>query len=397
MPPLNVADAILFLSWLALGITIEMLGFYLDLYHFVHWALPILVAVGLFGLAAPLVQKMFGQRSLVFATVVFVSATTIEFLNATSLHWWTFNTHIRENFSNELLLALGTSSPLFFISYGMSFSFRSQVNSDVMPRFLVFREYVIGSDGRVYAFCTICVLLLIALGRYGNADYVLRPLGVEYLAPIAPLEPRTKYDIGVINAVLVFLFQAVTTVAAVIVAGRVCSLKAEKLAFGVGRLPIAQGLPLLVFLTVVPMPAFIQAGLDPGMNNNYPFIQSFSGVVSFVGYQIGYLLFFFTVEVLFRSLLFLGMASVLTQAEKCDGEPDRKHLVSAGIVSCICYIVWHLGKPIPELFGALLWGPLACLIVWQTRSIIYLLVPHWLWNVLLDAFVTLKQHSLAPP
>src|SRR5262245_66250070 len=88
MRPLSVVDGMLFLSWLALGITIELLGFYLGLYQFVHPALPVFVAVGLFGLAAPLMQKIFGQRSLTFATLLFACDDGIEFLKAMWLHWW---------------------------------------------------------------------------------------------------------------------------------------------------------------------------------------------------------------------------------------------------------------------------------------------------------------------
>jgi hypothetical protein len=388
-------DGMLFVSWLGLGTTIELLGYYLGLYKFIHWAFPVFVAVVLFGVVAPLMQKMLGERSLAFAMLIFVSAAAIEFANAAWLHWWTFHDNVRQNLPSDWLLAVGTSGPLFFVSWLMSFSFRPKRQNDVTLPYLVLHGGETLVVKRVLIFCAICVLLLVALGRYGNAEYILRPFGIGYLAATAPLEPRSlPAGIGAGTAILVFAFHAVLILLAVILAVRKCGLSAPLLGLGLGRLSIRQGLPLLLFLCIAPLPTFILAGLDPAMSANYPFVQSFSGVTSFIAYQFGYLLFFFTVEALFRSLLFLGFASVAAPTEMPGASDHSAPMMFAGILSCLCYIVWHLGKPLPELVGAIIWGPIACAIIWRTRSILYLVIPHWLWNLVLDAFVTLKRLPL---
>ena len=398
MRRVGIVDGMLFACWLALGLTIELLGYHLGLYRFVHWTLAAFVAVVLFGIAAPLLQKMLGQRPLIFAVVIFASAAGLEFVNATWLNWWTFHDEIRRSFPNELLLAIGTSSPLFFIAWLIAFSFAPALKSNSLTLSdlglrLEWRGDSRFIETRVLVYCVICVVLLVALGRFGNAEYILHPFGVGYLAPTAPLEPRSGpalIDAG--GAVVIFGLQAALIFAALVCAIRMCRLTAGSLGFGLGRLSIRQGLPLLVFLCAAPLPSFVLAGLDATMSTNYPFVQSFSSVIAFIGYQFGYLLFFATVEILFRSLLFLGLVSVLSPS----GEPDRASasaLMLAGMLSCLSYIVWHLGKPLPELLGAIVWGPIACAIIWRTRSIVYLVIPHWLWNVLLDVFVTLKRHG----
>jgi hypothetical protein len=397
MRRVGIVDGMLFACWLALGLTIELLGYHLGLYRFVHWTLAAFVAVVLFGIVAPLLQKMLGQRPLVFAVVIFASAAGLEFANAAWLHWWTFHDEIRTSFSNELLLALGTSSPLFFIAWMIAFGFAPALSSkNLTLSDLGLRLEWHGNSpfsARVLVYCVICIVLLVALGRFGNAEYILQPFGIGYLAPTAPLEPRSGpalIDAG--RAGLIFGLQAALIFAAVLCAIRMCGLTVASLGLGLGRFSVRQGLPLLIFLCVAPLPSFVLAGFDTAMSTNYPFVQSFSSVIAFIGYQYGYLLFFLTVEILFRSLLFLGLVSVLSPS----GEPDgasASALMLAGMLSCLSYIIWHLGKPLPELFGAIVWGPIACAIIWQTRSIVYLVIPHWLWNVVLDAFVTLIRHG----
>jgi hypothetical protein len=383
-------DGMLFLSWLGLGTSIELLGYYLKLYQFAHWSLSVFVAVVLFGIAAPLLQKALGKRSLAFAALIFASAAAIEFVNATWLHWWTFNDNIRRSFSSDWSLALGASAPLFFIAWLMSYGFQAQQQGEAP--YLSLRGLNTVIERRPLVYVAICIVLVVALGRYGNAEYILRPFGIGYLAPTAPLEPRAlSAEVDTRTAILVFMLQAALVLLAVVLSVRMCSLSAGALGFGLGQLSLRQGLPLLLFLCVAPMPSFVIAGLDPAMSSNYPFVHAFSGVANFIGYQFGYLLFFFTVEVLFRSLLFLGFASVMMPAAAAETGDRSAYVVFAGILSCLCYIVWHLGKPVPELVGAIIWGPLACAIIWRTGSIVYLVVPHWLWNVMLDAFVTLKR------
>jgi hypothetical protein len=385
-------DGMLFISWLGLGATIELFGYNFALYKFVHWTLPFIVAVGLFGVAAPLMQKLLGDRPVVFATLIFATAAAIEFSNATWLHWWTFSETIRQGFSNDWLLAIGVSAPLFPIAWIMCFGFRAAGQEEAILPDLLGSGEVIRRNRRAIIFSAICILLLIGLGRYGNAEYILRPLGFGYLASIAPLEPRTlSLPLGVGAAIVVFALQTVMILIALLLAVYLCGLSPASLGYGHGRVNLRRGLPLLLFLCVAPLPSFVLAGLDPAMSSNYPFVPSFASEPAFLAYESGYLLFFFTVESLFRGFLFLGFCSVIESTESSERGPQTAPVIFAGVLSCVAYIVWHLGKPVPELLGAVLWGPIACVIIWRTQNLLYLVVPHWVWNVVLDTFVTLKR------
>jgi membrane protease YdiL (CAAX protease family) len=50
----------------------------------------------------------------------------------------------------------------------------------------------------------------------------------------------------------------------------------------------------------------------------------------------------------------------------------------------LAYTAWHLGKPLPELWGTLVWGPAASAIVLATHSIWPIVLVHWLLNVWMD-------------
>jgi hypothetical protein len=51
------------------------------------------------------------------------------------------------------------------------------------------------------------------------------------------------------------------------------------------------------------------------------------------------------------------------------------------------YIAWHLGKPVPEVWGAIVWGFAAGVLVYTIRSIWPIVVAHWLLNVFMDAII----------
>jgi hypothetical protein len=368
-------DLMLFVSWLGLGAAIELLGYHLALYKFVHPALPFIVAIGLFGIVAPILQTFLRDRPLAFAALIFGCAVAIEFSNAAWLHWWTFNDKIRESFTNSGMLAMGASAPLLPIAWIMGVGFRTATDEDgILPG--IIRSGVPRPYRRAAIFSLICTLLLIALGRYGNAEYLLRPLGFGYLASIAPIEARAiSPPINTDNALVVFAVQTALMLIALALSVRLCGLSAASLGFRPNRAQLQQGLPLLLFLCAAPLPLFVLAGLDPTMSSNYPFVPQFASVPGF---------------------LFLGFASVMPQ-DTSEAISQTTLGILAGTLSCVAYIVWHLGKPVPELFGAVLWGPIACAIVWRTRNIYFLVLPHWLWNVVLDVFVTLRRLAVFGP
>ena len=53
-------------------------------------------------------------------------------------------------------------------------------------------------------------------------------------------------------------------------------------------------------------------------------------------------------------------------------------------ISMLSYTAWHLGKPIPELWGTLVWGLATGTVALATRTIWHIVLVHWLLNVFMD-------------
>lgn len=143
-------------------------------------------------------------------------------------------------------------------------------------------------------------------------------------------------------------------------------------------------------LFALSLPAFYLGAHDDGMRALYPLYRDFADVSQFALYQFGYLLFFVAIEFMFRGYLLFG----LFQFRDRDAPPGvvgiRGPLVFgyyAIFISMLSYTAWHLGKPVPELWGTLFWGIVAGTVALESRSIVPLILIHWLLNVLLDLAV----------
>lgn len=141
-----------------------------------------------------------------------------------------------------------------------------------------------------------------------------------------------------------------------------------------------------VFLMAISLPAFALATKDPGMQSLYPFYRPFTSTGQFGLYQLCYLPFFIAIEFIFRGYLLIGLAG---NSSRPYGDREEKETYPwfgryAIVISMLSYTAWHLGKPMPELFGTLFWGFAAGGIVLATRSIWPVVMAHWLLNILLD-------------
>ncbi len=137
-------------------------------------------------------------------------------------------------------------------------------------------------------------------------------------------------------------------------------------------------------LFVLAFASFYQYGHGADMSAVYPFYRDFDNVGQFVIYEIGYLPFFVAIEFIFRGFLLFGMYVLPARS----GE-DAPNLTSLRpdwrlLLPILAYTAWHLGKPLPELWGTLVWGPAAGAIVLATRSIWPIVLVHWLLNVWMD-------------
>jgi Type II CAAX prenyl endopeptidase Rce1-like len=165
--------------------------------------------------------------------------------------------------------------------------------------------------------------------------------------------------------------------------------------YGLG-LPTAgrRKLAFLTFLglTLISIPAFLVATHDPGMRATYPFYRPFSSVGLFALYELTYLPFFIAIEFIFRGYILFGLANLrpheLRRRGSAVGVPEAFYFGKyAVLIQMLSYTAWHLGKPLPELWGTLIWGLAAGVLAYTVRSIWPVVASHWLLNVLLDALV----------
>lgn len=156
-----------------------------------------------------------------------------------------------------------------------------------------------------------------------------------------------------------------------------------------GRRKFAAAAALLLF--GLSLPAFFLGANTGSMQDLYPLFRGdFDNLGAFALYQVGYLLFFVVIEFIFRGYLLFG----LFQFQDRDAPPGVIGVQGpqlfgyyAIFISMLSYTAWHLGKPIPELWGTLFWGIAAGAVALASQSIVFLILIHWLLNVFLDLMI----------
>lgn len=146
-----------------------------------------------------------------------------------------------------------------------------------------------------------------------------------------------------------------------------------------------------VVLMAVSIPAFVLGTTDPAMRATYPFYRPFDSVGQFLIYELTYLPFFIAIEFIFRGYLLFGLAGVRDSELTRDiGTPGTFFFGRyALLIQMLSYTAWHLGKPLPELWGTLIWGLVAGAAAYTVRSLWPVIAAHWLLNVLLDGLILL--------
>ena len=143
-------------------------------------------------------------------------------------------------------------------------------------------------------------------------------------------------------------------------------------------------------LFVPSLGVFYLGAQNPGMVATYPFFRDFDGLGDFAVYELGYLPFFIAIEFIFRGYLLLGLYQFRDDKAPPGVSGDHGPLVFgyyAILISMLSYTAWHLGKPVPELWGTLFWGLATGAIVLAIRSIWPIVLIHWLLNVWLDLLI----------
>lgn len=140
-------------------------------------------------------------------------------------------------------------------------------------------------------------------------------------------------------------------------------------------------------LFVISAPAFYLGAHSASMQLVYPFYRTFDSAGDFLLYELGYIPFFFAIEWIFRGYLLFGLFRLKDRDAPAGVVGERGPLVFGYysiLISMLSYTAWHLGKPMPELWGTLVWGVAAGTVALVTRTIWHIVLVHWALNVLLD-------------
>src|SRR5262249_19238282 len=145
---------------------------------------------------------------------------------------------------------------------------------------------------------------------------------------------------------------------------------------------------------------FVQGSRDPDMRKTYPLYHNLdpNNLPQFALYQLCYLPFFVAIEFVYRGYLLFGLAGLRPEVEKHAGLSTAPEQPAPGprprfftryalLIQMLSYTAWHLGKPLPELWGAFFWGPAAGAVAYTTRSIWPVVLVHWVLNVFLDGII----------
>jgi len=146
-----------------------------------------------------------------------------------------------------------------------------------------------------------------------------------------------------------------------------------------------------VFLVVVSLPAFFIGAGNHEMQLTYPLFRPFMNVGEFIVYEVSYLLFFIVIEFTFRGYLLFGLAGIRDPNVKPDRRDAQFYLDRYGLlIQMLSYTAWHLGKPLPELWGTVIWGLAAGATAYTIRSVWPIILAHWLLNVFMDATIVIS-------
>jgi hypothetical protein len=244
-------------------------------------------------------------------------------------------------------------------------------------------------------------LLLMVWGYHGNLDLLLR-VWPAYRGPGVGIGTRPVLIPGIPwdNEMISFVGGAILVVLVPILLIKNVYKQPLK-AYGLGLPPRGRrllALQAVVILVALSLPAFLLATRDPDMRATYPFFRPFSNVLEFILYELTYLPFFIAIEFIFRGYLLFGLAGIRDDVAQTAVRTRGTDVGVPGVfyfgryallIQMLSYTAWHLGKPLPELWGTLIWGLVAGVIAYTIRSIWPVVFAHWLLNVIFDAIVLL--------
>lgn len=134
---------------------------------------------------------------------------------------------------------------------------------------------------------------------------------------------------------------------------------------------------LLAFLVMAPVMILLTypSASNPEFLAEYPLNRSAGASASaFALHVILYAFYYAGYEMLMRGFLQCGLRGIVG---------DWNSVLVQTAISCL----FHIGKPTGEIYSSILGGLLWGFVVLRTRSLLYVLLVHWLLGVSLDYFI----------
>jgi membrane protease YdiL (CAAX protease family) len=137
------------------------------------------------------------------------------------------------------------------------------------------------------------------------------------------------------------------------------------------------GLKALLVLAPVMIVLAALASRNPDFLAQYPFDRGACGSLqAFLVHAAGYLAYYVGFETFFRGLVQFGLR---------DSLGDWHAILVQTALSCLV----HIDKPAPEIYAAIVAGLLFGVVAFRSRSLVCILVSHFVLGISLDLFICL--------
>lgn len=135
-----------------------------------------------------------------------------------------------------------------------------------------------------------------------------------------------------------------------------------------GLLAVAVMAPVMIALTY-------PSASDPRFLAEYPLFKGAGASAGiFTSHALLYLMYYLGYEMLIRGFIQFGLRNQLGDW-------------NAILVQTAISTLFHIGKPDGEVFSSILGGLIWGIVVFRSRSLLYVLIVHWLLGISLDFFI----------
>jgi membrane protease YdiL (CAAX protease family) len=137
------------------------------------------------------------------------------------------------------------------------------------------------------------------------------------------------------------------------------------------------GLKALAVMAPVAVVLSAVAARIPAFQAQYPLYRGAGASVStFLVHATGYLAYYVGFEIFFRGFVQFGLR---------ESFGDWNAILVQTALSCLV----HIGKPSGEIYGAIVGGLVFGIVAFRSRSLLYVILAHWILGVSLDLFICL--------